>query len=58
MKVFRVATVTETRGRAEALTVEFRAMKPAAWVTAYPVIAIEDLTLGALMPELAQEAKA
>jgi protein involved in plasmid replication-relaxation len=50
MKVFRVATVTKTRRRAEELSREFRGMMPAAWLAAYPVIAFEDLTLEALMP--------
>jgi protein involved in plasmid replication-relaxation len=54
MKIFRVATVTETRGRAEGLSSEFRTMMPAAWLAAYPVIAFQDLTLQALMPELEQ----
>jgi len=53
MKVFRVATITETRGRAEGLRSEFGSMMPAAWMPAYPVIAFEDLTLKALMPETA-----
>jgi hypothetical protein len=52
MKVFRVATVTETRGRAKGLADEFRTMMPAAWLGAYPVIAFEDLTIQTLMPEL------
>lgn len=52
MKVFRVLTVAETRGRADGLAAEFRAMMPAAWLAAYPVIAFEDLTLERLMPEL------
>lgn len=51
MKVFRVATITETRGRAEGLLSEFRSMMAPAWLTAYPVIAFEDLTLERLMPE-------
>jgi len=51
MKVFRVATITETRGRAKGLTDEFRAMMPATWLTAYPVIAFEDLTLRTLIPK-------
>ena len=53
MKVFRVATITETRGRAKGLTDEFRNMMPQAWLTAYPVIAFQDLTMLTLMPELA-----
>jgi protein involved in plasmid replication-relaxation len=57
MKVFRVATITETRGRANGLASEFRAMMSPAWLSAYPVIAFEDLTLEALMPELAQASK-
>ena len=52
MKLFRVATITETRGRARGLAEEFRAMMPLAWLAAYPVIAFEDLTLERLMPEL------
>lgn len=58
MKLFRVATITETRGRAQGLTEEFRAMMPPAWFAAYPVIAFEDLTLERLMPELVQNANA
>jgi hypothetical protein len=58
MKIFRVATITETRGRAEGLAAEFRAMMPAAWLAAYPVIAFEDLTLESLIPELVRDAKA
>ena len=55
MKVFRVATVTETRGRAQSLAAEFRALMPPAWLAAYPVLAFEDLTLERLMPEIAHE---
>jgi hypothetical protein len=51
MKVFRVATITETRGRAQGLETEFRTMMPPAWLAAYPVIAFEDLTLEKLLPE-------
>jgi Replication-relaxation len=58
MKVFRVATITETRGRADGLAAEFQAMMPAAWLAAYPVIAFEDLTLERLMPEIAHETEA
>jgi len=58
MKLFRVATITETRGRAEGLVGEFRAMMRPEWLAAYPVIAFEDLTLETLMPELLHEAKA
>jgi Replication-relaxation len=54
MKYFRVATVTKTRGRADALAKEYRAMMDPAWLKAYPVIPFEDLTLAALVPELAQ----
>lgn len=57
MKTFRVSTITETRGRAAGLATEFRTMMPPAWLAAYPVIAIEDLTLEALMPELIEESK-
>jgi len=53
MKVFRVATITETRGRADGLAAEFREMMQPAWRAAYPVIAFEDLKLETLMPELA-----
>jgi hypothetical protein len=56
MKVFRVATITETRGRARSLAAEYRAMMPAGWLAAYPVTAFEDLTIESLMPELAREA--
>ena len=52
MKTFRVATITETRGRARSLAEEFRAMMPVAWLAAYPVIAVEDLTIATLLPEL------
>jgi hypothetical protein len=58
MKVFRVATITETRGRADGLAAEFQAMMPAAWLAAYPVIAFEDLTLERLVPEIAHETEA
>jgi hypothetical protein len=58
MKVFRVATITETRGRAQALAVELRTLMPAAWLAAYPVLAFEDLTLERLMPEIARESGA
>jgi hypothetical protein len=58
MKRFRVATITETRGRAQGLVDEFRGMMRPEWLAAYPVIAFEDLTLEALMPELAHDAKA
>ena len=54
MKVFRVATITETSGRAEGLAGEFRSMMPATWLPAYPVISFENLTLERLMPELGQ----
>lgn len=56
MKVFRVATVTESRGRAQSLADEFRSMMAPAWLEAYPVIAFEDLTLERLMPELVRKA--
>jgi hypothetical protein len=52
MKVFRVATITGTRGRAEGLAAEFKRMMQPAWLAAYPVIAYDDLTLHTLMPEL------
>lgn len=55
MKVFRVATITETRGRADGLAAEFRTMMPPAWLAAYPVIPFEDLTIETLMPELARD---
>ena len=58
MKVFRVATITETRGRAEGLCAEFGAMMPATWLPAYPVIPFEDLTIERLIPELAKETHA
>ena len=53
MKTFRVATITETRGRAESLADEFRSIMQPAWLAAYPVMAVEDVTLERLMPELA-----
>ena len=55
MKTFRVATITETRGRAAGLAAEFRTMMSPAWVPAYPVIAFEDLTIETLMPELGRD---
>ena len=58
MKAFRVATVTETRGRAEDLAAEFRSMMPAHWAAAYPVVAFEDLSLEVLVPELARQVQA
>jgi len=58
IKIFRVATVTETLGRAQGLAEEFKAMMPTAWLAAYPVIAFEDLTLERLMPEITREVKA
>ena len=54
MKMFRVATITETRGRADGLASEFRGMMQPAWLAAYPVIAFEDLVLETLLPELAR----
>jgi hypothetical protein len=54
MKRFRVATITETRGRAQGLLNEFRSMMRPEWLAAYPVLAFEDLTLEALMPEILQ----
>jgi hypothetical protein len=47
-----VATITETRGRAQGLVNEFRTMMRPEWLAAYPGIAFEDLTLERLMPEL------
>jgi hypothetical protein len=58
MKVFRVATITETRGRAEELANTFRSMMQANWLPAYPVIAFQDLTLEKLMPELPRQTNA
>jgi hypothetical protein len=55
METFRVVTVTETRKRANELHTEFPGMLPAKWLAAYPVAALEDLTLEALMPELVRE---
>lgn len=52
MEVFRVATITETRGRAEGLRKEFETMMPAGWLAAYPVIAFEDLAFNRLLPEV------
>jgi hypothetical protein len=57
MELFRVATITETRGRAEGLSDEFRSIIPTGWLAAYPVAALEDLTLEKLIPELARVAK-
>ena len=53
IKNFRVVTISESRGRAAALADEYRSMMPAAWLAAYPVVAVEDLTLERLMPEIA-----
>jgi Replication-relaxation len=58
IKLFRVATITESRGRAHGLAEEFRGMMPPTWFAAYPVIAFEDLTLELLMPELAKSTQA
>jgi hypothetical protein len=55
MKAFRVATVTETRGRADGLAAEFRAMMQPSWLLAYPVLSLPELTLEALMPEVARD---
>jgi len=52
MKTFRVATITETRGRANSLTEEFRTILSASWLAAYPTIAFEELSLERLMPEI------
>ena len=57
MKSFRVAIITETRGRANGLREEFRAMMPASWFAAYPVVAFEDLTLQSLMPGVTENAQ-
>ena len=58
MKVFRVATITETRGRADSLAAEYKTMMPAAWLAAYPVMAFEDLGIDRLTPELAGDKRA
>jgi len=50
MKLFQVATVTETKGRATELADTFRGMMDPAWLPAYPVIPFEELTLSALVP--------
>jgi hypothetical protein len=50
MKMFQVATVTETKRRATELANTFRTMMEPAWLRAYPVIAFEDLTIEALLP--------
>lgn len=49
MKLFQVATVTETKGRAKELANTFRGMMEPAWLLSYPVIAFEDLALEALI---------
>lgn len=55
MELFRVATITETRGRAQSLLTEFRELMPASWSAAYPVLALQDLNnIDVLIPELRQ----
>lgn len=52
MERFRVATITETPGRAQGLAAEFASFMTPGWLKAYPVIAFSNLTLERLMPEL------
>jgi hypothetical protein len=54
IKLFKVATICETKGRATELANTFRGMMEPAWSRAYPVTGLEDLTLEALMPEILQ----
>lgn len=54
MNAFMVATITQTRARADALRKDLHPSIPhAAWREAYPFIAIQDLTLKALLPRAA-----
>jgi hypothetical protein len=50
MKLFQVATIAETKGRAKELTDTFRGMMEPAWLLSYPVIPFEQLTLDTLLP--------
>ena len=58
IKLFKVATITETKGRAAELVDTFRGMMEPAWLRAYPVVPLEALSLEVLLPELAQAMKA
>jgi hypothetical protein len=54
MQSFTVATITQTRSRANELLRDLHPLIPRAALLAYPFIAFEDLTLERLAPELAQ----
>lgn len=52
MQTFTVATITQTRPRADELREDLHALIPrAAWRQAYPFIAFEDFALAALLPQ-------
>jgi hypothetical protein len=57
MQSFVVATVTQTRSRAEQLRRDLHPLIPRAARMAYPFIAFEDLGLERLMPEIEYRAK-
>jgi hypothetical protein len=50
MKTFGVATVTETRQRAESLHADLAGIIPPSSRRAYPFMAFEDLSIEALAP--------
>jgi hypothetical protein len=51
MQSFRVATVTQNRSRANELRKDrYRLILRSAWRSAYPFIALQDLTLVSLLP--------
>ena len=58
MKFFQVATVTETRARAERLREDLQGIIPPASRSAYPFVAFEDLTIESLIPPAAAPAPA
>jgi len=58
MKSFIVATVTQTRSRAEELRRDLHPLIPRAARAAYPFIAFEDLTLERIMPDLHRRSQA
>lgn len=53
MKAFRVLTATMTSRRANELANEYATMMRPDWLVGYPVVALQDLTLERLMPEMA-----
>jgi hypothetical protein len=53
MKSFVVATVTQTRSRAEELRRDLHPLIPRAAREAYPFVAVEDLTITSLVPKAA-----